>query len=140
MATKRRTDTEIAEALVATRGIISATAQRLGYSREAVRLRVAQSDELQRIHKEQVSIINDVAKSNVLRAINEQDVQASQWWLSRMARHEGFGREPPGGGDDLKLPTRIEVVIDRPPKTSETPETSETSPPTPETSGDADGQ
>ena len=116
MARKQKwTDEEIAEALRTHSGIVSAAAQYLGYSAEAIRLRMRKNPQLAEVQREQINVINDVAEGHLINHIRDGNMQAITYWLSRQGRERGWGSEPRSGMKDNNPPL-VRFFEDRPPQ------------------------
>lgn len=86
----RLTNEQIAAGLRAQRGNISATADALGVTRQAIHLRINESDELAAICTEARESLIDVAESALLKLINEGNVAAIIFALKTQGRARGY--------------------------------------------------
>lgn len=83
-------DDRIAESLRKHKGIILAVANELGYTREAIYLRIAKNDELRRVQVEARESMTDTAESALYKQIQRGEAWAVQFYLKTQGRARGY--------------------------------------------------
>lgn len=83
----------VLQAIEGSGGIISAVAKRLGCDWATARAYIQRWPETQAAFEAERERILDLAETTIYRAIQEGDVQAAKWVLSRLGRHRGFSDE-----------------------------------------------
>lgn len=72
------------DAIPGTGGIVSAIAGRVGCDWHTAREYIDKYPSVKQVWSDERSKINDKAKHNVIKAINDGDLQMSKWWLQVM--------------------------------------------------------
>lgn len=78
------------EAILESRGNLQRTADLLECCRITVHRYVFEYYDLKEVVKNGKSIIRDMAKSNIERAIEAGDIEVSKWYAERICKSEGF--------------------------------------------------
>lgn len=81
----------VLQAIEGSGGIVSAVAKRLGCDWATARAYIQRWPETQAAFEAERERILDQAETTLYRAIQEGDVQAAKWVLSRLGRHRGYG-------------------------------------------------
>ncbi|GIV53103.1 MAG: hypothetical protein KatS3mg038_3624 [Candidatus Kapaibacterium sp.] len=91
---------EVLQAVQGCGGFVSAVAQRLGCNWTTARRYIERWPETQEAFGDEKERTLDVAEMTIVRAIEQGDIGAAKWYLSRMGRHRGWGdTEPQAQGD-----------------------------------------
>lgn len=72
-------------------GIVSDVAKRLGCDWNTAQRYIQRWPETQEAFQAERERILDLAETTLYRAIQEGDIQAAKWVLSRLGRHRGYG-------------------------------------------------
>jgi hypothetical protein len=83
---------QVIAALKATRGLKSMAAGKLGITRQTIQNRVNRNADLQLLIKELREHTGDIAESNVAKAIDAGDFQASRFYLETQCKDRGYGK------------------------------------------------
>lgn len=87
---RRLTAKTVASALRQCRGNVSAVARMFGVSRQATHKYINARPGLQAVAQECRETMLDMAETIVENAILAGDVNASQWYLTRLGKHRGY--------------------------------------------------
>jgi len=90
---KRRTVKEIEEALRRTYGTVAAAARMLGMNRQYLHERIAATPRLQEVLAEAREFMVDTAELKLVTLVQEGDVRAITFMLSRIGKSRGWGSE-----------------------------------------------
>ncbi len=80
----RYTAAQFIEALHNTGGIVSALAERLGCDWHTARAGIDRWPTVKRAWQNERAKVSDKAQSNVIKAIRDEDLPTSKWWLQLM--------------------------------------------------------
>ena len=80
----RYTAQQFIDALPGTGGIVSALAEKLGCEWHTARKGIDRWPTVQRAWENERAKVTDVAQRNVIKAIKEEDLPTSKWWLQLM--------------------------------------------------------
>jgi hypothetical protein len=89
---RQASDTRVKAALPRHAGNISAAAQALHMSRQALHARVQRSPELQTAARDAREQIADIADSKIVQSIKRGDMATVRWFADRQMRDRGYGR------------------------------------------------
>lgn len=110
---KGYTKTQVLEAIETSGGVMAVVQRRLGCaSWETARKYVEKWKETQAAFLAESCIINDLARSVVIKDIQEGNVQTAKWWLERRVREEfsdKAGINPPSENIVPDNTLRIEI-------------------------------
>ena len=110
---KRYTKTQVLEAIETSGGVMAVVQRRLGCaSWETARKYVEKWKETQAAFLAESCIINDLARSVVIKDIQGGNVQTAKWWLERRVREEfsdKAGINPPSENIAPDNTLRIEI-------------------------------
>ena len=110
---KGYTKTQVLEAIETSGGVMAVVQRRLGCaSWETARKYVEKWKETQAAFLAESCIINDLARSVVIKAIQGGNVQTAKWWLERRVREEfsdKAGINPPSENIAPDNTLRIEI-------------------------------
>ena len=110
---KRYTKTQVLEAIETSGGVMAVVQRRLGCaSWETARKYVEKWKETQEAFHAESCIVNDLARSVVIKDIQEGNVQTAKWWLERRVREEfsdKAGITPPSENIAPDNTLRIEI-------------------------------
>lgn len=112
--TLNRTTEEYAEALRASRGLVTHAARRLGLTDEAVRRRLLRTPSLQQVRVEAREAMNDVAESALFAQVEAGEGWAVCFYLKTQAKDRGYierSEQQHAVTGDIRI--RIEAVDDR---------------------------
>lgn len=93
MARNRRTVKQIEEALRRTYGTVAAAARLLGMNRQYLHERIAATPRLQEVLDESREFMVDQAELKLVTAVQEGDIRAITFMLSRIGKSRGWGSE-----------------------------------------------
>lgn len=70
------------DAIPGTGGVVSLIADRVGCAWHTARKYINTMPTINQAWKNERSVINDKAQHNIIKAVNDGDLQMSKWWLS----------------------------------------------------------
>lgn len=79
------TITQFLKAIPGSGGIVSVIAKSVGCDWHTAKKYIDEHSSVKRAWTDERNIVTDKAQHNILRAINEGDLQMSKWWLSVMS-------------------------------------------------------
>lgn len=82
---------QVASALEASGGIITAAAHVLGVHRATIHRYINRYPELKEAKQEEAEKTKDLAEGHVLKAIKAGDMHTVRWYLDRLGRDRGYG-------------------------------------------------
>jgi len=88
---KTVTDKQIAEALEVTGGMIAPVARKFNMARRSIVRRVQKSEKLQDLLDDVRETVLDKAQLVVIKKINENNLEAAKFYLTRLGSDRGFG-------------------------------------------------
>lgn len=91
MATRRVTDEQIRQALIASGGVLTHAAQKLGMSRQAISDRTHVNQELLNAREEGRQALLDVAETELFKAVRSAKPWAIRFALGRLGKGRGYG-------------------------------------------------
>ncbi|ADW21635.1 helix-turn-helix Fis-type [Thermus scotoductus SA-01] len=103
---RRYTKREVLKAIEGSGGVLSTVARRLGCSWHTAQAYVQRWPETQEAFQAERERILDLAEATLFRAVQEGDVQAAKWVLSRLGKSRGYGDHVEVSGHQA-----VEVVL-----------------------------
>lgn len=82
---------EIKDALYLNKGLVTPAAMYLNCSPSTIYLRLQRSPELKKYQEEILESVKDIAEQKLFNLINEENLRAITYFLSRKAKDRGYG-------------------------------------------------
>lgn len=106
----RYSDERIEQALTRARGMVYVAARILKCSPNTIKARLAKSEHLQRVQKEESEILLDVAELKLIEAVERGEWWAIKYTLSTLGKSRGYTtRTEVAGGNDQQPIKIVEV-------------------------------